>query len=459
MKQLLFAIILIPSCLFSQTPIYRSVQPGNTSAIATNSIGTMTISGNTATFSAAIPDTVGVGVAIQYDSLNIGANNSIVFVHGRTSSTVFTVERASGLGNPPQTTTNTGWAAFHAYTTLANCEAGTENTGIDVLVRAFDAGNINIDTANEQWNVVCYRGTDTGVTIWTGWTTSATDYLRFYTPYLVSEVGTRQRHLGIWTTNAFRIELNSGGVGTWAIASGSTARHIRIEGLQVWIKAAGSTASGAFSLTATTSSYEVSYCILRGASNGTTNGDFHAGIFGFTGSASVRIWNNIIYDFITPSTANDAGVYVGTASPTPNAYVYNNTIYGCSIGLLDGGATANVVAKNNICDGNTTDFSGTGDSGCEFNASADATAPGTNSRTSQTITYRDEAGDDFHLSASDVGALGFGKDLSADGNIPFSIDIDNQQRPVGIYAKWDIGADEVIPDPSILLLGKRLMIN
>ena len=49
--------------VFAQTQIYRSVQIGKTAAIATSALGSLTISGSTATFSAAMPDTLGVGAS------------------------------------------------------------------------------------------------------------------------------------------------------------------------------------------------------------------------------------------------------------------------------------------------------------------------------------------------------------------------------------------------------------
>jgi hypothetical protein len=440
MKKLL--IVLLPSLLLGQTAIYRSVQPGNTSAIAIGTGNNLTISGTTATFASALPDSVGVGCAIQYDDDNDGdidADDSICFIHERTSSTVFTVANAAG-GTPTATAAaDQDWSIFHAYTTLANSESGTENTGIDADLRAFDAGNRDLDTNSEQWNISCYKGSDTGVTNWAGWTTSATEYIKIYTPYLTTQVGTRQRHLGIWTTNAYRMTLSTGGIGTWGIQADSPARHVRIEGLQFQIVAGASGPSGAIFLVASGGANigYVSYCIIRGAAGGTTNGDFHAAFFGGVGSSFYRIYNNIIYDFITPSTTNDFGIRGGSSTPASTYYVYNNTVYGSAVGIFDEGANAVVVAKNNICDGNTTDFSGTGDSGCEYNASSDATAPGTNSRASQTFTYLNEAGDDFHLAAADGGAEGFGLNLSADADLAFSDDIDNDARGT----TWSIGAD------------------
>ena len=102
-------------------------------------------------------------------------------------------------------------------------------------------------------------------------------------------------------------------------------------------------------------------------------------------------------------------------------------------------ASGTMTAKNNVAQGNTTDFSGTCTS-CEDNVSEDGTAPGTGSSTSTTVTFSDEANDNFLLSTSDTGAKDQGTDYSADANLPFSVDILNTTRPVN--SVWDRGAHE-----------------
>ena len=108
------------------TKIYRSVGPGNTTALATGEDNDMTISGSTATFDEPLPDRVGVGDAIQYDDDSDGdidANDSIVFIHGRTSSTEYTVKTATGA-EPTAVSDDNDWSIFRAYTSLANWESG-----------------------------------------------------------------------------------------------------------------------------------------------------------------------------------------------------------------------------------------------------------------------------------------------------------------------------------------------
>lgn len=82
-----------------------------------------------------------------------------------------------------------------------------------------------------------------------------------------------------------------------------------------------------------------------------------------------------------------------------------------------------------------------GGSTTEFNASSDATAPGTDSRTSQTFTFVNAGANDYHLTSADAGARGFGTSLSADANYAFDDDIDRQSW-VGL---WSMGFDEYTP--------------
>lgn len=120
------------------------------------------------------------------------------------------------------------------------------------------------------------------------------------------------------------------------------------------------------------------------------------------------------------------------------AYFYNCTAIGWANGVMRTGRDCH--AKNCLSHGNSgSDFSGTFTS-ISYCASEDATASGTGSRTSQTFTFVNAAGGDYHLSSSDAGAKDFGTDLSADATYAFSTDFDGATRS----GTWDIGADEVV---------------
>lgn len=143
----------------------------------------------------------------------------------------------------------------------------------------------------------------------------------------------------------------------------------------------------------------------------------------------------VIVDCISINNDGDGFFFAGDAADDSNTYnctSVNSGGYGFNI---NGNATHTL--KNCLASGNTTaDFNGTAGGSSTNNASSDATAPGTSSRTSQTFTFADTGSDDYHLAASDAGAKGFGTDLSADSAYAFDDDIDQET-----ISTWSIGAD------------------
>jgi len=80
---------------------------------------------------------------------------------------------------------------------------------------------------------------------------------------------------------------------------------------------------------------------------------------------------------------------------------------------------------------------------------------GTGDRNSQTFSFTDASNGDFHLTASDTGARGYGTNLYNDSVYAFQTDIDGDDRG-GSGAQWDIGADEcVVSLPPQLLTPQR----
>jgi hypothetical protein len=164
-------------------------------------------------------------------------------------------------------------------------------------------------------------------------------------------------------------------------------------------------------------------CYARSAGTGTTSAAFYA-----TGSTGTVYFINCV------ATASLMGIRI-----VRTALAYNCTVVGCATGITREGGTA--TAKNClVSDASTACFSGTFGASSVTNASSDATAPGTGSRTSQTFTFVNAAGGDYHLASGDAGAKNFGTDLSADASYAFSTDFDGQTRS----GSWDIGADEYI---------------
>lgn len=114
----------------------------------------------------------------------------------------------------------------------------------------------------------------------------------------------------------------------------------------------------------------------------------------------------------------------------------NNTSVGSPTGFVKG-ASASVIAINNLADDNATaGYSGTYATGTSHNASAAADAPGTNDRDSQTFTFINALGSNYHLDATDEGALGFGNDMSASPWFNYTDDVDSEE-----VVDWSIGFD------------------
>ncbi len=133
------------------------------------------------------------------------------------------------------------------------------------------------------------------------------------------------------------------------------------------------------------------------------------------------------------------------------SYVYNCTAIDSDKRGFNHSGSGTAVAKNCLADGHTTeDFDDGGTwTGSSHVASGDATADdidATNGRIDQTFTFVNAGGNDYHLSGSDEGALGFGTDLSADGIFAFDDDIDGET-----ITTWSIGFD------SIVAAGGRIM--
>jgi hypothetical protein len=405
--------------------IFRSVGPGATTSLNTDS-RTVEISGSTATFSGAMPNNVGVGDVLQYQ---VDSTYHLAFIQSRTSDTVYSVRKADGTA-PTATPAGTAVSVFRAYTSLANAESGTENTGIESTVRNFDTwtGGRDLVSNNEQWNIACYANGTTadsvGVAIG-GWTTGEHNYLKVYTPVLSSEVGVSQRHEGKWDESKYKHND-----GYFVIVSSYT----QIEGLQVEVSGNG------VYVWAVSEATRISHSIIKQKAGGTAN---YGVRFDGIGSTLGYAYNNIIYD-IAGFAGGIVRYYDGSGRIL---YAYNNTVYNISgqethtagIGSWQGGS---VVAKNNVVyNSGKVDFYNTFHADSTHNLSSDSTAPGANSITEATVQFVDEVNDDFHLSPNDTSALGKGTDLSADANLSFSTDIDGENR----VDTWDIGADEFFP--------------
>ena len=209
----------------AQTTLYRSVGTDNTDL---NTGKTVEIVGTTATFSASMPNEIGVGDVLEYGTTNLA------FISGRTSATLYTVQSSTG-GTPVATGAGTPVSVFRAYTSLYNWEAQDENDTIADAVENFDTSKDLTAGGGTVMQVAAYAdGPDTGaneVKITTAWVTAAANYIRIFTPISSSQVGVSQRHTGIAGTGyVWRPTLAVAGHHEILEIN---ANYVRLEGLDI----------------------------------------------------------------------------------------------------------------------------------------------------------------------------------------------------------------------------------
>lgn len=326
----------------------------------------------------------------------------------------------------PTTVTKTVKSSGGDYTSLSAWEAAQQG---------------NLVSLDEIHRAQCYGFQDTTQCMIAGSTTDATRYME-----VVPAAGA-EAQMPYDTTVAYRLSCAvSGDSQSLALDDAYT----RVDRIQIkatssdqydgsWYRALRLNNGG---------NIRVTRCAIVGdysSWSGSTTTSRCMGIDCFGSTGGHIIANNFIVGF---SFAND-GAQNGLRATynTPNSLVYNNTFINCgsAAGAGSSGAVQDdygvTIYKNNITYGNAASQWTTGGSfhsSSDYNASNDATAPGTHSRQSQTFTFAGAG--NYHLASGDAGAKGYGTDLSADSAYPFSVDFDNDTRA----APWDIGADQYV---------------
>ncbi|MDR3558801.1 MAG: hypothetical protein P4L58_00160, partial [Candidatus Pacebacteria bacterium] len=377
---------------------------------------TMNLTSGVATFSVAQTGNIGVGDRVTYNT------SSVAYIASKTDSTGtdWQLVTATG-GTPADVSVATVNSITHEYTSLAAAIAGA--TDVNHL------NNTDLTVANVVLNIPCYydSGSDTTAVTVSGYTTSAADYIKIYTPSNTTtypaEANNSQRAMGKWDATKYNLQAGASSSSLLNIL----VPDVKIDGLQLYqsvgyySSVVGLNSSGVVNLS-------VSNSIIRAFSGNT--GNYGIIIEGGSTGSVYNIYNNIVYGASYDSGCN--GLMVENSS----VFLYNNTFYGNYTGIY--GYSGTLIAKNNIVYNNTTDYSGSFDSSSTNNLSKDATAPGSNAEINRTVQFANAGANDFHLSLADTAALGHGANLSVDTNFAFDTDIDGQTRPT----IWDIGADQ-----------------
>jgi hypothetical protein len=409
------------------TPVqmYRSVGPGPAASLANGGTNGnhLTITSTNAVFSQNLPNTVGIGDIIQYDSSSSGSENALAVITARTDAQHYSVIAPDGVSAPPAVTVAGTWDIFRAYTSLSNAAAGTVNALI--TVPGLDPSGRNLVSLNQVWNLASYGDTtDTAaVDIPATWVTDATHYLRIYAPYLSSEVAVSQRHAGVWNYSAYRLVVST------ADNIILNANDVTLEGLQVMT----ASSDNAINIWATAANHRITQCLIVGGDQ--SGGSWNLGLEEESGHGAgiVYAWNNIFYDFIGSN-----GACLETANSSVTTYFYSNTIYHCDTGIKGGSP---IVMMDTLCQGTVGGASYINfiASTSDYNIADKGSAPGSHSTTNAGVQFVSTSAKNFHLAAADTVARGTGADLSADPVLPFTIDIDGQTRT----SPWDVGADQV----------------
>jgi hypothetical protein len=176
---------------------------------------TITIVGGVATFSVAQADSVGVGDAILY-------GGSTAFIFSRISSTRYLV--STNVGATPANVSGVLVTSIkRAFNTLSDAEANSSD--------ASHLGTADLVTLKIQLNWACYEdGPMDDQVVIDGYTTSASYYIRVFTPVLPNQVGTSQRHTGTAGSGFVLQPLPPRPEADTIVVK---ANHVRIEGLEI----------------------------------------------------------------------------------------------------------------------------------------------------------------------------------------------------------------------------------
>jgi len=290
-------------------------------------------------------------------------------------------------------TTNATTGANRAYVSMSEWE---------------NAEQTNLVTDVDTHIVYCTGSDTTAVTI-SGWTESST--------YFKTIVSTNKNY-----------DLNVTGT---AILFGDAGKDTIFRGLEITATSAGIDAQvGTVSPT-----YLVDECNIHGC--GSNGFKFSSNVNG-----TPKIINALFFD-------NTRAIY-STAT--------NNALEAINVTAVDNGdyGILRCVTTNCISHGHTSgDYLGTG-TGSNYCHSEDGTAPGANSVASTTLTFVNEAANDFHLDSTDTAVHTAGIGPSSDADVP-TIDYDGDIRS---GTTCSIGYDEyVTAGVTIVPMRRRLMMR
>lgn len=225
--------------------IYRSIGIGSTTALETRtSSGTneAIIADSIITFDSNVALNIGIGDAIVVDHDTPVGFEDIFFIRKRIAANQFLLNDKDGEELSSDFSTITDWQIFRAYSSLTDSNEQTENSGIPVEVRDFDTSRDAVSD-NRAWHFAFYADAAWNLTtshVIGGWTLSGDNYLRYFVPFLSTEVGTTQRHQGQWDSSKALITLVADGDYSWPFMQRFSGKDaVRVEGFQFQLDSNG----------------------------------------------------------------------------------------------------------------------------------------------------------------------------------------------------------------------------
>ncbi len=399
------------------THLYRSIgnvaTPLETSA---NTSFTMSITGNTLTLTGDLPNNIGVGDVVEYDtnsSSTLTGADAIAYIHGRVDARTFIVKSNLGVNPTPVALSDT-WEVDRSYLTFTNAHSGVGNPRITVTPVTTTAG---LNGASMIAHFAFYGDAAHPDSLQfsaysTGGSSFDGSYVRLFAPYLKSEVGVSQRHSGVLdlTKAHFLPPVNQQyNLRYWTL-------KMHIEGIQfVWPSNSTTNRPALFAENITTGTdLRVDNCLFY--NQGGSSGQIAMTLDSKTVTINqlFKITNNIFYDF-------DKGITIGGRTGGLGEGVYhivNNTFNNVNTGIEILSADAGEHhASNNLMQNVATDgFVGTFHVDSDYNISnIPADPPGANSFDTTLVQFVNAPANNFLLNANDTFAKNAGKDTSVPG--------------------------------------------
>lgn len=329
-------------------------------------------------------------------------------------------------------TTNATSGATRAYATIAAALA--EVDGDDIV------------SADQKWTFNCSAPSGVADTSQPGFTLTNDDSTRY-----VEIIG--EWYGGEWDETKYRIE----GRQCQLVGANGVMNNIRLQGLQFRSTGSG-TQDASAALRFVGGGGWIDRCIFTTTHTGSGTNGHPAGLYGDSGLTELYVSNCIFKGFNKVDGYRNAG---GAVFSYPSAKFSNCLFIDCRRGVWANGDGSTSFLRNCIfqCDSEDssyTDIVGPWHATNSYNnLTSDATCVGTSQTINTTLTFRDKAGGDYYLAASDTAAINTGADLSAQVGVTIlsANDINNLAR----VGTWDIGPHEYVAPATgyknLLLLG------